>query len=284
MKSMRALLPLCALILLAGCDRSTEESQEVTTTQEVTDTESAAEVTTEVEAVEVTEEAAKPVEIVVEAPAAESEVVPEPEAEPEPAQAPEIAIEDVPPLVPLPWLTDPLPESGTPELVHFETDAGDIVIAVYPAAAPNAAERFLHLVEIGYYDGIPVSRVVPGFVAQFGINWREEYRNWKEENFDDDPTRFAFVPGTLAFAKAGPNTNSTQVFINYGNNNRLASPQYNFSVFAQVIEGMQVVESFKSVGDASGGLNQSLLWDGGQAYLDYLPEKPNMILDANRIQ
>lgn len=281
---MRALLPLCALILLAGCDRSTEESQEVTTTQEVTDTESAAEVTTEVEAVEVTEEAAKPVEIVVEAPAAESEVVPEPEAEPEPAQAPEIAIEDVPPLVPLPWLTDPLPESGTPELVHFETDAGDIVIAVYPAAAPNAAERFLHLVEIGYYDGIPVSRVVPGFVAQFGINWREEYRNWKEENFDDDPTRFAFVPGTLAFAKAGPNTNSTQVFINYGNNNRLASPQYNFSVFAQVIEGMQVVESFKSVGDASGGLNQSLLWDGGQAYLDYLPEKPNMILDANRIQ
>ena len=281
---MRALLPLCALILLAGCDRSTEESQEVTTTQEVTDTESAAEVITEVEAVEVTEEAAKPVEIVVEAPAAESEVVPEPEAEPEPAQAPEIAIEDVPPLVPLPWLTDPLPESGTPELVHFETDAGDIVIAVYPAAAPNAAERFLHLVEIGYYDGIPVSRVVPGFVAQFGINWREEYRNWKEENFDDDPTRFAFVPGTLAFAKAGPNTNSTQVFINYGNNNRLASPQYNFSVFAQVIEGMQVVESFKSVGDASGGLNQSLLWDGGQAYLDYLPEKPNMILDANRIQ
>ena len=270
MKLMRVVLPLCALILLAGCDRSTEGTQEVKTEQ-VTHSEVAVEI-----------EAAEQTEDVVETPEAETQAVAEPESVTGLAQ--QTAIEDLPPLAPLPWLTDPLPESGTPELVHFETDAGDFVIAVYPDAAPNAAERFLHLVEVGYYDGIPISRVVPGFVAQFGINWREDYRDWKEENFDDDPTRFAFLPGTLAFAKAGPNTNSTQVFINYGNNNRLANPQYNFSVFAQVIEGMNVVESFRSVGDPSGGLNQSLLWDGGQAYLDYLDEKPNMILDASRIQ
>lgn len=292
-KSMRILLPLLALLVLVGCDRSTEQTQEVTTTQEVTETQEVAESeaaletesVTEAEpneAAESTEEVADTTEVAEESPEPANEAQTQGESEP-PLEL-DIALEDVPPLAPLPWLNDPAPEAGTPELVHFATDAGDVVIAVYPQAAPNAAERFLHLVEIGYYDGIPVSRVVPGFVAQFGINWREDYRDWKEENFDDDPTQFAFIPGTLAFAKAGPNTNSTQVFINLGNNNRLASPQYNFSVFAQVIEGMAVVESFRSVGDPSGGLNQSLLWDGGQAYLDYLDEKPNMIQRAQRVE
>lgn len=289
LKQIRIFLPLFAVLLLAACDRSADEAQQVEAAEDVVEASETAEtieaeVTTEVESVEAEEpaediaETAEAVETTPES--AEAQAEPEVES---PLEL-DIAIEDVPPLVPLPWITDPEPESGTPELVHFATDAGDVVIAVYPDAAPNAAERFLHLVEIGYYDGVPISRVVPGFVAQFGINWREGYRDWKEENFDDDETQFAFVPGTLAFAKAGPNTNSTQVFINYGNNNRLASPQYNFAVFAQVIEGMNVVEKFRSVGDPSGGLNQSLLWDGGQAYLDYLDEQPNMILKASRVQ
>lgn len=274
-KSTPGIFALCAVIVLSGCDRSAEDAQEVAAVQEATEIVESTEVVEtesapEVEVVQTLDESEEVVEQVNEADDTSKEI--------------DIAIEDIPALAPLPWLTDPLPEAGTPELVRFDTDAGDIVIAVYPQAAPNAAERFLHLVEIGYYDGTPVSRVVPGFVAQFGINWREGFKQWKDENFDDDPSLFAFEPGTLAFAKAGPNTNSTQVFINYGNNNRLASPQYNFSVFGQVVVGMDIVESFRSVGDPSGGLNQSLLWDGGQAYLDYLPEKPNMILKAYQLQ
>ena len=116
----------------------------------------------------------------------------------------------------------------------MRTTAGDILIDVYPEAAPNAAERFVELVKAGFYDNTPISRVVPGFVAQFGVNWRDPLKSWKDKEFDDDPTWFALERGTLAFAKAGANTNSTQVFINYAENNRLADPRYNFTVFGKV--------------------------------------------------
>jgi len=122
--------------------------------------------------------------------------------------------------------------------------------------------------------------VVPGFVAQFGINWRGDYPAWQENNFDDDPTLFALERGTLAFAKAGPNTNSTQVFINYTENNRLAAPQFNFTVFGKVVSGMEVVDAFVAVGDPNMGLDQGQLWDDGGTYLESLDEKPVMIESA----
>jgi homoserine O-acetyltransferase len=133
----------------------------------------------------------------------------------------------------------------------------------------------------GFYDDTPISRVVPGFVAQFGVNWREPHKAWKEKTFDDDPTYFALERGTLAFAKAGPNSNATQVFINYAQNNRLADPRYNFTVFGEVVGGMDVVDKFVHVGDASLGLDQDRLWRDGGAYLDSLTEKPTMIQHAS---
>ena len=60
--------------------------------------------------------------------------------------------------------------------MRLETSAGDVVIEVYPQAAPNAAKRFVELVTSGFYDDTPISRVVPGFVAQFGINWRDPHK------------------------------------------------------------------------------------------------------------
>jgi len=121
---------------------------------------------------------------------------------------------------------------------------------------------------------------VPNFVAQFGINWRQPHKAWQNRTFNDDPTLFALERGTLAFAKAGPNTNSTQVFINYEENNRLADPQYNFTTFGAVIEGMDVVDSFQRVGDPSGGLDQGRLWSNGTAYLESLSVQPTMIITA----
>lgn len=180
-------------------------------------------------------------------------------------------------LEPLPDKAAQAPELTRAATVVLETTAGDVTIEVYPEAAPNAAERFLELVQADFYDGVPISRVVPGFVAQFGVNWRDGHRSWQNRHFDDDPTLFALERGTLAFAKAGPNTNSTQVFINYAENNRLADPQYNFTVFAQVVEGMDVVDSFVQVGDPSGGLDQGRLWNAGDTYLESLEVKPTMI-------
>jgi cyclophilin family peptidyl-prolyl cis-trans isomerase len=183
-------------------------------------------------------------------------------------------------LVPLPGLEDSVPTITRVTNILFRTTGGDVTIAVYPEAAPNAAKRFVELVESGYFDNTPVSRVVPGFVAQFGVNWRTPHNTWRTRTFQDDPTLFALERGTLAFAKAGPNTNSTQVFINYAENNRLAEPQYNFTTFGVVTSGMDVVDAFVQVGDPSGGLDQARLWSNGDAYLASLPEQPTMIVSA----
>jgi cyclophilin family peptidyl-prolyl cis-trans isomerase len=181
----------------------------------------------------------------------------------------------------------PLPGKGGVALtqvtkVRLATTAGDVVIEVYPQAAPNAAKRFVELVTSGFYDETPISRVVPGFVAQFGVNWREPHKAWDDRPFNDDPSLFALDRGTLAFAKKGPNTNSTQVFINYGDNTRLTepTPQLNFSAFGKVVEGMDVVDKFVRVGDPSMGLDQNRLWADGGAYLESLPVKPTMITKA----
>jgi cyclophilin family peptidyl-prolyl cis-trans isomerase len=186
----------------------------------------------------------------------------------------------VAPLAPLPSVTTPIPALTEKTTIRMATTAGDVVIEVYPQAAPNAAQRFVELVRSGFYDGTPISRVVPGFVAQFGVNWREPHRQWEHRTFDDDPSLFALERGTLAFAKGGLNSNSTQVFINYDDNSRLADPRYNFTVFGKVVAGMDVVDDFVQVGDPSDGLDQARLWADGGTYIDLLPIKPTMIESA----
>jgi peptidyl-prolyl cis-trans isomerase A (cyclophilin A) len=168
-------------------------------------------------------------------------------------------------------MEDSVPEIVNVTTVVMETTAGEIRIEVSPDAAPNAAARFIELVEAGYYDDTPVFRIVPDFVAQFGINWRDPHKAWRDRNFNDDPSLFALERGTLAFAKAGPNTNSTQIFINYTENNRLAGQ--NFTTFGMVVDGMDIVDGFVDVGE----LDQGRLWSNGEAYLESLPEKPTMI-------
>jgi homoserine O-acetyltransferase len=187
------------------------------------------------------------------------------------------------PLVPLPGKESTVPALTQVTKVRLATTGGDVVIEVYPQAAPNAAKRFVELVTSGFYDDTPISRVVPGFVAQFGVNWREPHKSYERREFIDDPSLFSLERGTLAFAKRGqPNTASTQVFINYRENNRLADPAPNLSfwVFGKVVEGMDVVDKFAQVGDASGGLDQGRLWADGGNYLESLTEKPTMIVKA----
>ena len=190
-------------------------------------------------------------------------------------------------LTPLPGKEGTVPALTEVTTVRLATTAGDVVIEVYPQAAPNAAQRFIELARSGFFDDTPISRVVPGFVAQFGINWREPHKAWEDRQFTDDPGFFALDRGTLSFAKSGrPNTASTQVFINYRENNRLADPvpTLSFWVFGKVVEGMDVVDKFVQVGDPSGGLDQGRLWADGGAYLESLPVKPTMIASASIAQ
>ncbi len=189
-----------------------------------------------------------------------------------------------PPLKPLPGMEESVPVLKDKKTIRMLTNAGEVVIEVYPAAAPHAVQRFLDLVKSGFYNDTPMSRVVPGFVAQFGINWREGHKKWENNYFKDDESKFALERGTLAFAKAGADTNATQVFINYTENNRLAVRMYNFTTFGKVVRGMEVVDSFAEVGEPGMGLDQDRLWNDGEAYLKSLDKKPTMIISAEVVK
>lgn len=92
-----------------------------------------------------------------------------------------------------------------------------ITIRVVPWWAPRGASRFLHLVRIGYFNGSALTRVVPGFLSQFGISADYETRtNWRNANIPDDPfhdPKIKFYPGSLSFAGSGPDSRTTEIFI-----------------------------------------------------------------------
>jgi peptidyl-prolyl cis-trans isomerase A (cyclophilin A) len=128
----------------------------------------------------------------------------------------------------------------------FETSAGDFTIKVERTKAPLGADRFYNLVNNGFYDGQRFFRVVPGFVVQWGMHGDPEViAQWQTARILDDPVKVSNVRGTLCFATAGPNTRTTQLFINLGNNSSNLDPQ-GFAVFGEVSEGMQTVDSINS--------------------------------------
>ena len=124
---------------------------------------------------------------------------------------------------------------------HFSTTQGDFVILVRRAWAPRGADRFYNLVRSGFYDGVRFFRVIPGFMAQFGIHGDTAViAAWRPRVLPDDPVRRTNGRGMVTYATAGPGTRTTQIFINFGDNNRLDAS--GFAPFGQVVEGMEVVD------------------------------------------
>ena len=154
---------------------------------------------------------------------------------------------------------------------RFETSAGDFVIAVHRAWAPRGADRFHELVRSGYYDGARFFRVISGFMVQFGLHGDPTVSaEWRERRIPDDPVRRTNVRGMVTFATAGAGTRTTQVFINYGSNDRLDA--MGFAPFGQVIEGMEVVDRlYAGYGEGAPqgrGPNQGRIQMEGNAYLE----------------
>jgi peptidyl-prolyl cis-trans isomerase A (cyclophilin A) len=155
--------------------------------------------------------------------------------------------------------------------VKFVTTSGDFTIKVTRAWAPLGADRFYNLVRHHFYDGASFFRVLPGFMAQFGLSaYPEVSKAWEQANIKDDPVVQSNHRGFVSFAMAGPNTRTTQVFINFGNNERL--DQSGFSAFAMVTDGMEVVDKLYSgygEGAPDGrGPDQSMIGNRGRDYLD----------------
>jgi peptidyl-prolyl cis-trans isomerase A (cyclophilin A) len=147
---------------------------------------------------------------------------------------------------------------------RFTTSAGAFVIEVHRDWAPLGADRFYNLVRYGYFTNAAFFRVVPGFVVQFGLNANPALNKvWKTATIQDDPVVQSNKRGSIVFATAGPNTRTTQLFINYGDNARLDG--MGFAPFGTVIEGMDVVDKIYPVYGESP--RQDLIEDQGDAYL-----------------
>jgi peptidyl-prolyl cis-trans isomerase A (cyclophilin A) len=191
-----------------------------------------------------------------------------------------------------PGVTDPAKRNAkAPDTfkVQFNTTKGKFTIEVTRSLAPSGADRFYNLVRSGYFTDIAFFRVIPGFMCQFGIHGDPSVSaKWREANIPDDPVKDSNTRGTITFATAGPNTRTTQLFINFGNNTQLDS--MGFAPFGKVIEGMDVVDKIYGEygeGAPSGrGPDQGRIQMEGNAYLkkdfpnlDYI--KSATILPAN---
>src|SRR5580692_5989420 len=129
--------------------------------------------------------------------------------------------------------------------VNMDTSRGLVVIEVTRALAPNGADRFYNLVKAKYYDGARFFRVIPGFMAQFGIAADPAMTKVWDVPIQDDPVKTSNVRAAVTFAQTSePNSRSTQLFINYGDNSRLDASR--FAPFGKVTKGMEVVDKIYS--------------------------------------
>jgi peptidyl-prolyl cis-trans isomerase A (cyclophilin A) len=125
--------------------------------------------------------------------------------------------------------------------VKFTTTRGDFIVTVNRAWAPIGADRFYNLVKHHFFDNASFFRVHPGFIVQFGISaYPPVSAAWRNATIKDDLVKESNKKNFITFATAGPNTRTTQLFINLGDNSRL--DKSGFSPFGQVTEGMNVVE------------------------------------------
>src|SRR5918994_5578030 len=152
----------------------------------------------------------------------------------------------------------------------FETSKGAFVIEVVRDWAPNGADRFYNLVKNGFYDNVRFFRVISGFMVQFGISGDPKISApWREARIADDPVKQSNKRGHITYAMAGPNTRTSQVFINFGDNANLDNS--GFSPFGRVISGMDVVDKLNAEygeGAPRGrGPDQGRVQTEGNAYL-----------------
>jgi peptidyl-prolyl cis-trans isomerase A (cyclophilin A) len=186
----------------------------------------------------------------------------------------ETAAPPQPPAVPPP----PAPDSF---LVALTTSRGPLALVVRRSWAPQGADRFYALVHAGFYDGARFFRVVRGFVVQFGLPADPQLgRAWSSQVIPDDPVRQPNRRGTVAFASAGPNTRTTQLFINVADNLRLDG--LGFAPIGQVAERLGVVDSlYAQYGERP---SQDSIRLRGDAYLTRVYPKLDQIRTATIVR
>ncbi|HNT97206.1 MAG TPA: peptidylprolyl isomerase [Elusimicrobiales bacterium] len=170
--------------------------------------------------------------------------------------------------------------------VLFKTTKGDFTLEVNRDWSPLGADRFYNLVKNGYFTDIAFFRVIGGFMAQFGIHGEPKVSAaWRGARIQDDPVKESNKRGYISYAMAGPNTRTTQLFINFGDNSQLDS--MGFSPFGKVVSGMEVVDAiYNGYGEGAPngrGPDQGRVQMQGNAYLKADFPKLDYIKSASTI-
>ena len=172
--------------------------------------------------------------------------------------------------------------------VKFETSKGDVVIQVTRDWSPLGADRFYNLVDNGFYDDTRFFRIIDGFMAQIGINGDPDVSKiWREQHIKDEPVKQSNTRGRITYAKSNaPDSRTTQVFINYGDNSSLDG--MGFAPFGEVIEGMDVVDAlYADYGEGpprGNGPSQYRIQTEGNPYLKAEFPKLDYVITAKIIQ
>ena len=160
---------------------------------------------------------------------------------------------------------------------RFVTTRGEFVISVTRSWAPHGADRFYNLVKNGYFEGNRFFRVLPGFIAQWGIHGDVDVSGvWRLARIPDDPVKESNVRGTVAYAKPNaPDRRTTQLFINYADNTELDAQ--GFAPIGRVTEGMEVVEQLYAGYGESGPEGDApsqarILFEGNEMLEELFPE------------
>lgn len=148
--------------------------------------------------------------------------------------------------------------------INFDTSKGTFVVEAHRDWAPQGVDRFYELVNSGFFNEARFFRIAKGFVVQFGINKDPAVEaKWRAMSIPDDPVKESNKRGYLTFATAGPNTRTTQIFINLADNERLDGR--GFAPFGKVVQGMDVVDNlYSGYGEEP---QQPMIEENGNQYL-----------------
>ncbi len=156
---------------------------------------------------------------------------------------------------------------------RFETTKGAFIAEFDRSLSPAGVDRVYQLIQAGFYEDIYVYRVVPGFVVQFGIH-NDSTRNqfWESRTLPDEPVIGANQKGTIAFARGGPETRSTQLFINLSDNLQLDQMPVGgvtgYPPIGTVTDGMEVIMRFNGEYRERPGRQQDSIHAHGNEWLE----------------
>lgn len=162
-----------------------------------------------------------------------------------------------------------------PFYVKFACSMGDFVVQFHPSWSPNGAKRVHELVDMKFFDDCRFFRVIDGFMAQFGIHGDPAMAaKWEQMVIPDDPVRESNRRGYVTFAMGGPNTRTTQLFINFADRNSRLDGM-GFPPVGKVVDGMDAVDKIHSgyggapsEGAGGRGPEQHYIKNGGNQYLN----------------